>query len=60
MHILITEEGLRELVFKPRYANLGEYLTGFAYTVAVLQNEPALERCAYELAQDNQAEGVPL
>lgn len=53
-----SEEGLRELVFKDRYANLAEYLTGFAYTVGVLQNEPSLERCAYELAQDNQAEGV--
>ncbi|MCA9546217.1 MAG: adenosine deaminase, partial [Myxococcales bacterium] len=53
-----TEEGLRELVFKDRYANLGEYLTGFAYTVAVLQSEVALERAGYELAVDNQNEGV--
>lgn len=53
-----TEEGLRELVFKERYADLGEYLKGFQYTVGVLQNEPSLERCAYELAQDNLAEGV--
>ena len=53
-----TEEGLRELVFKDRYQNLGEYLTGFQYTVGVLQRELALERCAYELAQDNQEEGV--
>ena len=53
-----TEAGLRETVFKERYANLGEYLTGFAYTVAVLQSELALERCAYELAIDNQQEGV--
>ena len=53
-----TEAGLRETVFKDRYANLGEYLTGFAYTTAVLQSELALERCAYELAIDNQAEGV--
>jgi adenosine deaminase len=53
-----TEGGLRETVFKDRYANLGEYLRGFAYTTAVLQSEVALERCAYELAQDNQAEGV--
>jgi len=53
-----TEDGLRETVFKDRYANLGEYLRGFAYTTAVLQSEVALERCAYELAQDNQAEGV--
>ena len=53
-----TEAGLRETVFKERYANLGEYLRGFAYTTAVLQSEVALERCAYELAQDNMAEGV--
>ncbi|MEE2643436.1 MAG: adenosine deaminase family protein [Myxococcota bacterium] len=52
------EAGLRELVFKDRYENLGEYLHGFQYTVAVLQSELALERAAYELAQDNQAEGV--
>ena len=53
-----TEEGLRELVFKDRYNNLGEYLKGFQYTVGVLQSEVALERCAYELAIDNQVEGV--
>ena len=48
-----TEEGLRETVFKDRYENLGEYLSGFGYTVAVMQSELALERVAYELAQDN-------
>lgn len=53
-----TEGGLRELVFKDRYANLSEYLRGFVYTVAVLQSEVALERAAYELAEDNQKEGV--
>ncbi|MCA9540003.1 MAG: adenosine deaminase family protein [Myxococcales bacterium] len=53
-----TEAGLRELVFKDRYQNLTEYLTGFAYTVAVMQSELALERCAYELAWDNLNEGV--
>lgn len=53
-----TEGGLRETVFKERYQNLGEYLRGFSYTVAVMQSELALERCAYELVQDNQAEGV--
>ena len=51
-------EGLNALVFKPEYADLREYLTGFAYTTAVLQTEDALERVAYELAQDNIAEGV--
>lgn len=53
-----TEAGLRELVFKGRYENLSEYLKGFAYTVAVMQSEVALERVSYELAQDNQNEGV--
>ncbi|MBU0552590.1 adenosine deaminase family protein [Myxococcota bacterium] len=53
-----TEEGLRELVFKDRYANLAEYLHGFAYTVKVLQTEVALERTSYELAVDNYEEGV--
>lgn len=52
------ESGLRELVFKDRYANLAEYLTGFSYTGKVLQTEVALERVAYELAIDNQLEGV--
>ena len=53
-----TESGLRDLVFKPRYANLSEYLHGFAYTLAVMQTEAALERIAFELAVDNQEEGV--
>lgn len=53
-----TPEGMRELVFKDRYRNLGEYLTGFAYTGAVMQTEVALERVAYEFAVDNQNEGV--
>jgi adenosine deaminase len=53
-----TPEGLEQLVFRPRYANLNEYLEGFRYTVAVLQDEEALERSAFELAEDSQAEGV--
>ncbi len=53
-----TEEGLRELVFKDRYESLGDYLKGFGYTCAVLQSELALERAGYELAIDNQSEGV--
>ncbi|NQU40162.1 MAG: adenosine deaminase family protein [Lentisphaerae bacterium] len=53
-----TPEGLRELVFKERYADLGEYLTGFAYTCAVLRGKEALERVTFELAEDNLAEGV--
>jgi adenosine deaminase len=52
------EKGLHRLVFRKKYANLNEYLEGFAYTTAVLQTASALERVGYELAQDNQAEGV--
>ncbi len=52
------EAGLNELVFKARYANLAEYLAGFAYTVAVLQDREHLERAAFELAEDAHAEGV--
>jgi adenosine deaminase len=53
-----TEAGLRDLVFKDRYRDLADYLAGFKYMTAVLQSESALERAGYELAQDNQAEGV--
>jgi adenosine deaminase len=53
-----TEEGLRELVFKDTYSNLGEYLHGFQYTCAVLRDLENIERTAYELAIDNQNEGV--
>jgi len=53
-----TEEGMRELVFLPRYRNLQEYLQGFRYTIAVLSDAEALERAAFELAEDCQQEGV--
>src|SRR5271170_2444943 len=53
-----TEEGLRRLVFKDKYANLPYYLKGFAYTCAVMQSAESLERIAFELAEDNLAEGV--
>lgn len=53
-----THTGLKELVFKKRYQNLGEYLQGFDYTVSVLQNAESLSQAAYELAEDNQKEGV--
>lgn len=52
------EEGLKELVFKEKYKDLMDYLRGFAFTCAVLQNAESLERVAYELAQDNIAENV--
>jgi adenosine deaminase len=53
-----SEAGLREIVFKERYESLKEYLRGFAYTCAVLQDTEALERAAYELAADAFSEGV--
>ena len=53
-----NEKGLRRLVFKKKYSSLPEYLKAFAYATAVLQTASALERAGYELAQDNQAEGV--
>lgn len=53
-----SEEGLYKEVFKERYESLAEYLHGFMYTCAVMQTETALERIAFELAEDNQREGV--
>ena len=50
--------GLQELVFKPVYANLAEYLLGFDYTCAVLLSFEAMERVAYEMAEDAIAQGV--
>jgi adenosine deaminase len=53
-----TESGLRQTVFRERYRDLREYLEGFRYTVAVLQDQESVERAAYELAEDCQKEGV--
>ena len=50
--------GLRELVFKPSYKDLPEYLTGFRYTCAVLRSFEAMERVACELGEDMIAQGV--
>ena len=52
------EAGLRALVFKDKYQNLGEYLRGFGLTTAVMQTAEALFRVSYELMLDNAAEGV--
>ncbi|MEX0798310.1 MAG: adenosine deaminase family protein [Bacteriovoracaceae bacterium] len=52
-----TSEGLKELVYKEKYNNLGEYLNGFQYTCAVLRDLENLERASYELAWDNINEG---
>lgn len=51
-------DGLNELVFKDKYADLVEYLKTFEYSVSVMQKPEYLERIAYELAIDNQNEGV--
>jgi adenosine deaminase len=53
-----TEEGLQALVFRTHYNSLNEYLQGFTYTVAVLQDADALERVTFELCEDCQSEGV--
>jgi adenosine deaminase len=53
-----TPAGLMETLFKARYGSLNEYLEGFRYTVAVLKTAEALERAAFELAEDCQKEGV--
>jgi adenosine deaminase len=53
-----TEAGLRDLVFRPLYRNLQDYLEGFRYTVAALNDAESLERAAFELCEDCQAEGV--
>ncbi|MHC5063042.1 MAG: adenosine deaminase family protein, partial [Planctomycetota bacterium] len=53
-----TPEGLRKLVFKRAYKNLPEYLRGFEFTVASLQDREALERVAYELCWDCREENV--
>jgi adenosine deaminase len=38
--------------------SLGKYLEGFAHTIAVMQTEEALERVAYEEAEDLSRDGV--
>ena len=53
-----TVEGLRETVFKDSYESLDDYLKGFGYTGAVMRTRENIERIAYELAVDNQKEGV--
>lgn len=51
-------QGLKDLVFKKNYQNLAEYLEGFKYTCAALRDLENIEQAAYELAIDNQNEGV--
>jgi len=38
--------------------NLSKYLEGFTHTIAVMQTEEALERVAYEQAEDLNRDGV--
>src|SRR6201997_5865931 len=38
--------------------SLAKYLEGFAHTIAVMQSEEALQRVAYEQAQDLSRDGV--
>lgn len=53
-----SPEGLLESVFKLAYRNLPEYLRGFEFTVACLQDAEALARTTYELCVDCWAENV--
>lgn len=48
----------RQLYAGERTSSLDEYLKAFAITTSVLQTEDALERAAFELAQDAAAEAV--
>lgn len=51
-------EALREYMTVSDARNLEDYLERFAITLSVMQTEGALERVAYELAEDAAADGV--
>jgi adenosine deaminase len=52
-------EGLAEWFHQgANQGSLGKYLEGFAHTIAVMQTEEALERVAYEQAEDLHKDGV--
>ncbi|HEY0021238.1 MAG TPA: adenosine deaminase [Longimicrobium sp.] len=51
-------EGLRDYMHVKDARNLVEYLDRFAITLSVMQTEYALERIAYELAEDLAGENV--
>lgn len=53
-----TVAGLRRNTFKKHYRSLEEYLEVFRYCGSVMQKYGNLDRIAYELAVDNQNEGV--
>ena len=61
MHLLPadSEEGLAEILQQIDGSNsLEEYLAWFQYTIPLMQTREALERIAYELAEDNALENV--
>jgi adenosine deaminase len=51
-------EALRDFMIVRDARNLEDYLTRFDVTLSVMQTAEALERVAYELAEDAAAEGV--
>ena len=51
-------DSLREYMIVDDARNLEDYLERFAITLSVMQTEPALERIAYELAEDAARDGV--
>ena len=51
-------ESLREYMTVSDARNLEEYLERFAVTLSVMQSDAALERVAYELAEDAARDGV--
>ena len=51
-------DSLREYMTVDDAHNLEDYLERFAITLSVMQTEPALERIAYELAEDAAHDGV--
>src|ERR1700689_1077988 len=52
-------EALAEWFFRgANQGSLAKYLEGFAHTIAVMQTEDALERVAYEQAEDLSQDGV--
>jgi adenosine deaminase len=51
-------DALREFMIVRDARNLEDYLTRFDITLSVMQTAEALERIAYELAEDAAAEGV--
>lgn len=51
-------DALAEAMVVRRAASLEEYLAAFAVTLSLMQDREAIERIAYELAEDHAAEGI--